>query len=195
MIVGLIQSEFSSVGWNDFEFEYAAFLAQQLTSDASSAILELDFDKQLEAAADLYRRLPKAKKFKRREVSKPRAELLFQSQIWEMYTSDALVLDIKLHCEKDLEKLKRWANAVCSLNKLAENSKLCPCGFLNYSKQVYPVISVQEGNREHYQRSIEAILNRIGLVQTMFFFRTFQPMPQVLEVPAALPHMKFSTRV
>lgn len=186
MIVGLIQSDFSSKGWNGFEFEYADFLAQQLTSGANSAILELDFDKQLEAAADLYNRLPKDKEFKGRDTTETRGELLFRSQIWEMYTSDALVLDIKLHCEKDLEKLVRWVDAVCSLNKLAANSQSCPCDLLNYTKQVYAVVTVGEGSRERFQLSIKSILKRIGLVRTMFFFRTFQPIPHALEISASL---------
>ncbi|MFK8033337.1 MAG: hypothetical protein AB8B94_04255 [Hyphomicrobiales bacterium] len=186
MIVGLIQSDFSSKGWNGLDFEYADFLAQQLTRASSSAIVELDFDKQLEAATILKKHQPKDKEFKRRDNTETRGELLFRSQIWEIYTSDALVLDIKLHCEKDLEKLVQWAGAVCSLNKFAVNSQSCPCSFLNYTKQVYAVITVGEGCREQFQFSIKAILKRIGLIRTTFFFRTFQPMTRASEIPAPL---------
>lgn len=178
MIVGLVRPGFSSDYWNGFEFEYALFLAQQIAKGPTSALIDLDFNRQLTAADDAKSAPPKAKNFVHNGVPQSRERLLASSQIWEIYTSNTLVVDLKLRCEEDLECLDQWVDAVCSLNRIAKNTTSCPCGMLHHSKKVYAVLSTEMEHREHFEQKIRAILKRIGLTQTTFFFRSFRASDQ-----------------
>lgn len=189
MIVGLVQPGVYPESWNDFEFEYAHFLAQQLVNDASSTLLELDFDKQLATADIIQRDHFQDMEFQGRHGSRSRSELLTKSQIWELYTIDILVLDIKLRCDQDLENLEQWVDAVRSLSKLASNTSAFE--LLNQTKQVFPVVTAAAEDRAKFEVAIQAMLKRIGFTRTVFFFRAFNTPLQTH--PVSPPH--FSTEL
>lgn len=189
MIVGLVRPGVYPESWNDFEFEYAHFLAQQLVNDTSSTLLELDFDKQLATADIIQQDHFQDVEFQGRDGSRSRSKLLTKSQIWELYTLDILVLDIKLRCDQDLENLDHWVDAVRSLSKLASNSSAFE--LLNQTKQVYPVVTAATEDRARFELAIQAMLTRIGFTRSVFFFRAFNT---PLQTPPVSPSC-FSTEL
>lgn len=166
MIVGLVRPGFYSHSWNDFEYNYAHFLAQQLANDTTKALIELDYRVQRATAEVLQSQHC-------RDKAETRTELLSRSQIWKLYAADILVFDMKLRREDDLQSLDQWVDDVCCLNELASNSNPAPFRLLNNSKQAYLVVTSEPKNREQFEKSIQGMLSRIGITSTTFFFRAF----------------------
>ncbi|MEP0518631.1 MAG: hypothetical protein ABJO09_00660 [Hyphomicrobiales bacterium] len=103
-----------------------------------------------------------------------RTKLLARSQIWDLYSTDVLVLDIKLRFEEDLESLEQWVEDIYRLNEVASNANPTPFRMLNQSKQAYAIVTAAPDCRELFEIKIQRMLNRIGVTRTVFFFRAFR---------------------